>query len=343
MRDVYPQQAGLRRRLESRLLNFFEQQGFELVSCGLLEYVETLMRGRSVAEADQWLRLFDATGRTVALRPEMTPSIARMAVPLLAAGTREIRWCYAERVYRRTVDPATLSWASGKAAESTQVGIEWIGRTGRDADADAIALCQSAVARLELEGWQLVVSHALFAPAFLRACGVPEESVAGLTQCLARGDYVGFREQLAPFNLEWDVLDLLSRLDPLAERGLPAAVHERFAGRPDGATALAVWEELVGLAAVLRERGLADRLSFDLTMVRDLSYYTGVVFEVFAPGVGAPVALGGRYDDLLSQFGASAPAIGFAVEVERMLTALTDGAWLVHGGPDDCREEGTGC
>ncbi|WP_231493519.1 ATP phosphoribosyltransferase regulatory subunit [Alicyclobacillus macrosporangiidus] len=331
MRDVYPQQARQRRQLESKLLRVFEQNGFEMVSCGLLEYVDTLLRGRASSEAEDWLRMVDATGRTVVLRPEMTPSIARMAAPLLAAGTTEIRWSYAERVYRRTNDPASLSWASGKAAESTQVGVEWIGRSGAEADADVIALCQAALEALELDGWQMVASHAAFAPAFLEAHGIAPETAESLTLCLARGDYVGFRGVIgalsAATGVADDVLDQLSTLDPLAA-DLPEPLLRRFADSEAGRRALTAWKELRDLAAVLQRRGLADRVSFDLTLVRDLTYYTGIVFEVFAPGAGAPIALGGRYDDLLVQFGTPAPAIGFAFEAERLLTVQTEGEWL---------------
>lgn len=331
MRDVYPQQARRRRQLESKLLRVFEQNGFEMVSCGLLEYVDTLLRGRASSEAEDWLRMVDATGRTVVLRPEMTPSIARMAAPLLAAGTKEIRWSYAERVYRRTNDPASLSWASGKAAESTQVGVEWIGRAGAEADADVMALCQAALGALELDGWQMVASHAAFAPAFLEAHGIAPETAESLTLCLARGDYVGFRGVMgalsAATGVADDVLDQLSTLNPLAA-DLPEPLQRRFAESESGRRALSAWRELRDLAAVLQRRGLADRVSFDLTLVRDLTYYTGIVFEVFAPGAGAPIALGGRYDDLLVQFGTPAPAIGFAFEAERLLTALTEGEWL---------------
>ncbi|MCL6637064.1 MAG: ATP phosphoribosyltransferase regulatory subunit [Alicyclobacillus sp.] len=324
MRDVYPQQAKHRRRLETRLLRFFEDRGFEQVSCGLLEYVDTLLRSRSAGEAEDWFRLFDATGRTVALRPEMTPSIARMAAPLLAAGTAEIRWCYAERVYRRTTDPATLSWASGKAAESTQVGVEWIGRTGCTADAELLALCQQAADAVGLADWQMVVGHASFAPAFLASLGLAQAHVEQVMQCLARGDYVAARWQLRAGGVAEDALSWLAALNPLQAEAVPEVVRPYLA---DSVVA-GCWEELVSLARVLAEQGLTDHLSFDLTLARDLTYYTGIVLELFAPGVGAPVALGGRYDDLLGQFGAPAPAIGFTFEAERLLTALTEGAWL---------------
>jgi ATP phosphoribosyltransferase regulatory subunit HisZ len=76
------------------------------------------------------------------------------------------------------------------------------------------------------------------------------------------------------------------------------------------------------LATQIKQRGLQESITFDVTLCRDISYYTGIVFEAFAPGVGAPILLGGRYDDLLAQFGEASPAIGCAIEVERTLAVL---------------------
>jgi ATP phosphoribosyltransferase regulatory subunit len=327
MHDLYPKQAKLRRQMETRLLEFFEDNGFDMVSSGAIEYVDTLSRGRQAQEANEWIRFVDSNGRMVALRPDMTPSIARMAAPLLHSSTREIRWCYAEKVYRRSTDPASLSWLSGKAAESTQVGVEWIGRGGPEADAELLALCQRAVEHLGLEDWQLVISHAAFAPKLLEVLDVVPNDRTSLLQYLIRGDYVGFREFCRHRDYEHDLLGLLTAANPLAHDSFPAEVRHLLESSPAGTETLAVWDSLVALAHVLAGQGLAERVSFDLTLVRDLSYYTGIVFEVFIPGVGAPIALGGRYDDLLSHFGTPAPAIGFVFEVERLLAAMTDRAF----------------
>jgi ATP phosphoribosyltransferase regulatory subunit len=328
MRDVYPQQARIRRQMESTLLDFFDRRGFEMVSSGAFEYIDTLKRGRSDTETNGWLCLFDASGRTVALRPEMTPSIARMAAPLVATGSRTIRWCYAERIYRRTNDPASISWASGKAAESTQVGVEWIGQTGHETDAELLGLCRDGLAHLQLADCQMVVSHALFASSFLASEGLTQASVDSLMNDLARGDHVGFRKRLTDCGVRDDVLQTLISLNPFQPTTLSAALQASLQASGDGQATLRFWNDLVDFAQLMMERGLDEGLSFDLTLARDITYYTGMVFEVFAPGVGAPIALGGRYDDLLAQFGASAPAVGFTFEVERLLTAMTEGAWL---------------
>lgn len=330
MRDVFPPQAMQRRRLESRLLEFFDDQEYELVSGGSFEYVDTLLRGRDVRDSEDWIQLFDSTGRAIALRPDMTPSIARMAAPLLAGGRESIRWCYAEKVFHRTTDPASLSWLSGKAAESTQVGVECIGRDGQIADSDLLALCRDATASLGLTESQMVVSHAKFGPAFLEAVGTPADQVDPLLACLARGDHVGFRRRAAEVGVTADVLGWLGSLNPFSERTLAEQVAIDWQRSEAGRRAQQAWDYLVELARLLQARGLHTGLTFDLTLHRDLAYYTGIVFEVFAPGVGAPIALGGRYDELLAHFGSPAPAVGFTFEVERVLAAQQDGVWHLH-------------
>ncbi|MCF8564041.1 ATP phosphoribosyltransferase regulatory subunit [Alicyclobacillus tolerans] len=328
MRDVYPEQAKRRRQLENQLLTFFEQRGYDMVSSGAFEYVDTLLRGRTPLEAEDWVQLFDPSGRAVALRPDMTPSIARMAAPLIAGGRQEVRWCYAERVYRRTNDPASLSWLSGKAAESTQVGVEWIGQGDVDTDCELIAVCQHAMQSLKLSDWQMVVSHALFAPAFLKAFGTPEGALGGLLGLLSQGDYVGFRRQFAQYHIDSDVLTLLGSLNPYEPDSFSPELKGRFEGQPSGDLVLSVWGDLLQFADLLKQRKLNHQLTFDLTLHRELAYYTGMVFEVFTTGVGAPIALGGRYDNLLTEFGAASPAVGFTFEVERLLSVVTDGEWL---------------
>lgn len=332
MQDLFPHSARMRRDVESKLLNEFESNGFDLVSCGVFEYADTLLRGRAAAEAEAWVRVFDTLGRTVALRPEMTPSIARMAAPLLSAGNREIRWCYAERVYHRTDDPASLSWVSGRAAESTQVGVEWIGPRGHNTEASLLALCQAGLTALGLKDWQMVVSHAAFVPAFLAASGAPPSLVDDLMATLVRGDYVGFRklvDEREDNSLQSgdELLGRLAKLNPMSPASLGDLTALPWQDAQRGKQVEEYWQDFIEFADALKGKGLADRLTFDMTLTRDLSYYTGIVFEVFATGIGAPVALGGRYDGLLESFGASAPAVGFTYEVERLMAALSDVEW----------------
>ncbi|GMA58468.1 ATP phosphoribosyltransferase regulatory subunit [Alicyclobacillus sacchari] len=336
MQDGYPDFAKRRRDVESRLLSFLRKQAASVTS-GLFEYVDTLLRARSSEAARDWIQLFDGGGNAIALRPEMTPSIARMAAPRVAGGRVPIRWCYCERVYRRTSDPASLSWASGKAAESTQVGVEWIGEPASVAiDAALLKWLHEAAIRTGIGEHKIVVSHAHFVPKLLQALGFPYDISLQLLQCLTTGDYVLFRQTVDRAGSGCD--DILSRLlrwsperagvrNGVLDRDKSAAeLNDLLNAAPNRQAAdevVKAWQDLCDLADALAAAGLAQHCTtFDLTLHRDMDYYTGIVFEAFAHGVGAPIALGGRYDELLAQFGAPAAAIGFTFEVERVLAVL---------------------
>ncbi|WP_206831376.1 ATP phosphoribosyltransferase regulatory subunit [Alicyclobacillus fructus] len=335
MQDGYPDFAKRRRSVETRLLSFVEDAGYEPVTSGLFEYVDTLLRARSPESSRDWIRLFDGGGDAVALRPEMTPSIARMAAPRVAAGRTPIRWCYCERVYRRTDDPASLSWASGKAAESTQVGIERIGEEASvEVDMDVLRLLHEASAAAGVKHHRIVVSHARLVPRLLDAMGVSAGLARALLSCLTSGNYVQFRElwqrhactevDLLANLLAWSPADrdTAKRAREVSGREIEGLLAEAADARA-AADVREAWRYLCRLADALEASGLAsDVITFDLALHRELDYYTGLVFEMFAPGVGAPIAQGGRYDELLAQFGADAPAVGFAFEVERVMAVL---------------------
>lgn len=321
MRDVYTKHAKLQRFVENQSVDFFADAGFDVVSSGIFEYVDTLLRGRQKEEAESWVKWFDDSGRAIALRPEMTPSIARMAAPLLGANHAELRWCYCEPVFRRAGSQANL--ARTESIESVQVGVEWIGPTGPQVDAAVLCLCLDAMANLGISDAQLVVSHTGFTSAFLKTLGVKTSAVSRLLHYLSSGDYVEFRQEVRQMGIEFDVLHILGSLNPFVPEsleGIPAFAAWREL--PDADKVLGAWEDLVVLAKQLATYSRRDGILFDLTLQRDLSYYTGIVFEIFQSHSSAPIALGGRYDDLLAQFGTPTPAIGFILEVDRLCTVL---------------------
>lgn len=148
-----------------------------------------------------------------------------------------------------------------------------------------------------------------------------ETSVKDLLHHLVAGDYVWFRQTATQLGLTVDLLALLQSLNPY-EPTSSRSVLQYTAGREQTepfAQMQSAWTSLTSLACQLKQAGLEQLISFDLTLYRDISYYTGIVFESFAAGVSAPIVVGGRYDNLLQQFGANAPAIGFTFEVERLL------------------------
>jgi ATP phosphoribosyltransferase regulatory subunit len=242
------------------------------------------------------------------LRSDMTVPIARVAATRYAGEQPPLRFCYFAHAYRG-VRPQR-----GQARELLQAGIELIGAEAPDGTAEALRVMCAALDAAGLERYRVGLGDAGLYPALLDAVGVPEERRGPLLHELATRDFVGLEREIGALGLPPGAADELV-LVPQA-RGGPEVLDR--AG-DHGAAALS---RLRAVHALL-EPEVADRVIFDLGLVRDLGYYTGAVFEVYDPAVGVPLGGGGRYDELLGRFGRPLPAVGFALNVERLHIALT--------------------
>ena len=192
-----------------------------------------------------------------------------------------------------------------------------IGDGGAAADAEVVALAVAALRDLGVGGVLVDIGHAGFLEGLLASLQVSADLAAGLRRYAAEQDFVGLVRLAEAGGLASDQIERLEALPALrADRRFfrgPAWVKDETA-----AAALARLEEVAGL---LEAHGVAGHVRFDLGMIKELGYYTGLVLEGYTPGLGFTLSTGGRYDNLLSRFGLDAPAIGFVVGVERVLLA----------------------
>jgi ATP phosphoribosyltransferase regulatory subunit len=164
-----------------------------------------------------------------------------------------------------------------------------------------------------LKDYRIGLGDASLFPALMASLQVPEDVRAGLLEVLVLRDFVGLQQMLADSGLTGEAAELL--LEVPQRRGGP----ELLADAPAPAD-----EAVKGLRDVHRllEPAVAERVIFDLGLVRNIGYYTGAVFDVYDPALGAPIGGGGRYDELLGRFGRKLPAVGFALGVDRLHIAL---------------------
>jgi ATP phosphoribosyltransferase regulatory subunit len=142
---------------------------------------------------------------------------------------------------------------------------------------------------------------------------VPEQARHGLLRALVLRDFVGLELALAESGLSGEAAELLMAVPQ--RRGGPGMLADTPPQAAKAVTGLRRVHELL-------EPSVAERVIFDLGLVRNIGYYTGAVFEVYDPAFGAPIGGGGRYDELLGRFGRPLPAVGFALEVESLHKAL---------------------
>ena len=304
-RDVLPDEMRELRDITEAIRGIFEHDGYGEVWTPALEYENVLARGGGEPPA---YRVFDDHGEVLALRTDMTVPIARLVSTRYPTAEPPLRFCYFAHAYRG-VRPHR-----GQMREFLQAGIELIGAPAPQGTAEALTVLYHALDAVGLRDFRIGLGDASLYPALLRSLDVPEAAVEPLMDALIGRDFVTLESRLAELGLSDADAELLLGVPQI--RGGP----EVLAGA-EGPVADAV----AGLAGVyeLLAPELAARVIIDLGLVRKMGYYTGAVFEVYDPALGAPLGGGGRYDDLLGRFGRPLPAVGFALTIDRLHIALT--------------------
>jgi ATP phosphoribosyltransferase regulatory subunit len=302
-RDVLPEEMRELRAICERMRVRFEEAGYGEIHTPALEYEEVLRRGEERAAGARY-RTFDEEGNVLALRSDMTIPTARMVATRYRDVEPPLRFCYFARTWR------AVERGVGEPREFLQGGLELIGVTAPEAEAEVVGLTIAALEAAGLRRHRVGVGDGSLYRTLLESVGVPPEHHTALLESLSRRDLVGLDRLVAELGLGGRQHELLVRLPEL--RGGPEVLD-----RVDGLVGQAV-EGLRALHALLEERGVADRVIFDLGLVRELGYYTGAVFEVYDPAVGFALGGGGRYDELLGRFSRPLPACGLALDVQRV-------------------------
>lgn len=312
-RDILPEEMRELRRLGHALIEAFEAHGYGEVSTPTIEYEEVLARGDERG-APVAYRFFDESGELLAMRSDMTIPIARLIANRYAEAEPPFRLCYLATAFR-AVRPQR-----GQMREFTQAGVELVGAAAPQGTAEVVEVLSAALDAAGLTRAVIGLGDAGIYGRVLDDLGVAGESRERLLGYLGAHDHVGIESEVSGLRLEAAAAETLISLPGM--RGGPE-VLERARALGGEVTARAT----AGLASTLealRERGVGDRVSVDLGLVRDLGYYTGAVLEVYDPALGHILGGGGRYDELMGRFGRPLPAAGFALHLERLHVAQAE-------------------
>jgi ATP phosphoribosyltransferase regulatory subunit len=313
MRDYAPQAAGIRLRTVEALLAVFGRAGFARVITPAFEYEEVLALGLGDAARAATVRFVEpSSGQVVALRPDITPQIARLIATRFRDEPGPVRLCYEGTVVR-------LERATHGQRELSQAGVELAGLPGPAGDAEVIALAVDALAAVGLSHPTIDLGHLGLAREVLSALALAEPEQQEARRCIAKRDQAGLDDVLRLARGSGPAVEFARLLPELS--GSPAVLDKarKKAPNPGVRRALA---ELGAIVAAIEARRVDARLHVDLGEVRGFDYYTGVRFQAFIEGAADAVLRGGRYDDLLARYGRPSPAVGFAVDVEAVTGAI---------------------
>jgi ATP phosphoribosyltransferase regulatory subunit len=241
----------------------------------------------------------------------MTAPIARVVASLLKEQPFPLRLSYHANVFR------AFEAEAGRESEFFQTGVELVGDGSSDADAEVIALAIAALQSAGVKSFKIAVGHVGFLNGLLHEIlGDRTDEQTALKECLLNRDYVGYRHLLKKLDLEEGMQQELEGI--LRLRGGEEICAQAKLVTQNHLAQQSI-QHLCEIYDVLKAYGVSEHVLIDLTMIGNFAYYTGMTFEGYAADLGFPVCSGGRYDNLLTQFGRSAPATGFALKTTRIM------------------------
>ncbi|SHL01386.1 ATP phosphoribosyltransferase regulatory subunit [Selenomonas ruminantium] len=325
-RDFLPAEAAGKRVVETRLAELFAQWGYEEVVTPSIEYLDTLGLGGGKNIGDHLFKLFDKSNQTLALRHEMTTPIARLVSTRLQDSPLPLKLSYVSSVFRYEQAQA------GRQCEFYQAGVELMGPGSPATDAEVVALAVTGLLRSGLTEFTVCLGQVEFLTGILNQYRLAQQAQDELKAAMERRNLVELNQLVDALNLPENAKRVLKKLpllnggEELLKEAYDLALNEQSRRALDN---------LAEIYRLLKAYKVEKYVRFDLGIIRDFSYYTGMVFEVYAPGLGYPLCGGGRYDHLLADFGTACPATGFALGIERILLAIERQKLPMHSLPRD--------
>jgi ATP phosphoribosyltransferase regulatory subunit len=317
VRDILPEESRKISAVEAGILREFERYGFQKVITPLLEYVDVLSLGVGENLRERVLKFIDpSTGRVVALRPDITPQIARVVATRMRDYELPLRLCYNENVLRYE-EPK-----EGKSREVLQIGAEYISSSASpEADAEMITMAIESLKGLGLESFKIDIGDVGFLRSILEKLPVEPAERTLIKEAIAIKDTSGLEDILKDLGTKVSGEDrkILLNLTTLYGEEEVIKKASAFSVGPETRSSI---ENLRKIIDIIAKKGHKDFVTIDLGEVRGFDYYTGIIFEGFASGVGKPILSGGRYDTLMEKYGYRAAATGFAFDVEHIVSAL---------------------
>ena len=310
-KDLLFEECLANRTVSSILGSVFSNRGFHEVLTPGIEFYDLFSEEISGIPMEYMFKMSDSKGRLMVVRPDSTLPIARMVSTRLMNERHPIRLYYNQRVYR--YNPGL----TGRSNEVMQTGIELIGAKGKRADIETITTAIEALSRC-VPDYRIEIGNASFFKALAKNLPVSDEKRERIRKYIESKNYSALNSALDKLE-QTEAVSVIRRLPRLF--GGVEVLDEAYRLCNDEA-ALKTLEYVREIYNDLSKLGLRERLIIDLGLVQRNDYYSDIVFSGYVMGSGEPVLIGGRYDRLLDNFGAPAPAIGFGINVDALARVM---------------------
>ena len=314
-----------RRQVQTALTTLFQRRSYAEVSTPEVEFYDLFLQSGNPMPQESMLKIIDRSGKIMVMRPDCTTPIARVAATKLKAVPLPQRLYYDQTVFRSGQEH------KGGSSEIAQCGVELIGAAGRKADLEMVAMAVDALCACGLKQFHIELGHVGFFRDLAGRMDMPAEAMEQMRVLIEGKNFAALGDMLEPYAGQ-SASTALRRLSRLFGGAEVLDEAERLTG---GSSALTYLRKLY---TELAQAGYGAYIRFDMGLVHQIDYYTGVVFRGYVEGAGDAVLSGGRYDSLVGVFGREAQATGFAVDVDAMARTLPEAApsaldTVVHYAP----------
>lgn len=313
VRDILNQECSKKLSLQRRMHHVLHLYGYQDIQTPSFEFYDVFSKEIGTIDSRELYKFVDRDGNILALRPDITPSIARAAAAFGNPDGLQKRFCYIGNTFINHTS------YQGRLKEHTQLGAEMIGDDSEEADAEMIALVVDCLKSAGLDRFQVNVGNVDFFQSLMESTGLIADDQLRLRELIANRNYFGAEDLLTGLLVDENCRKAFETLPTLVggEEVLQAA---KEIAPTDGAF-LAI-ERLESVYRILKYYEVQEYVNFDLSMSGTYGYYTGIVFRGYTFGTGDAVVKGGRYDHLLEKFGSPSASIGFAIIIDELVNAL---------------------
>ncbi len=314
VRDIYNLECKKKASLEDTLCEVLRLYGYQNIETPTYEFFDVFNSDTGTVSSREMFKFFDRNNNTLVLRPDMTPSIARSVAKYYGDCNFPIRLACKGNVYLNNQS------YHGKLSEVTEIGAELINDASAQADAEAIMMMIDCFSAAGLSDFRIDIGQSDFYNGIMDAIDVSKEVKQQIHEYIENKNSLGMDILVAGLDLAPDYREILTEYNELYG---DVTMLERAKSLTTNVRCQRAIERLEEVYAVLCECGYEKHVGFDLGMVNHFEYYTGIIFRGYTYGTGDAIGKGGRYDNLLAQFGKDAPAIGFSIPVDQLLIALS--------------------
>ena len=314
VRDIYNGECSQKRKVQEKIHRVFHQYGYEDIETPTFEYFEVFSREVGTIPSRELYKFFDREGNTLVLRPDFTPSVSRACATYFNPDEEPVSLCYTGNTFINN------SSYRGRLKETTQMGVEHIGDESADADAELLAMTVECLLAAGLTEFQVSVGQVDYFKSLLKEAELDTEAEERLRTLISQKNSFGVEEFVEEQKLKEGIAKAFVEIPQMFGS---AEVLKKARSLTNNARALEAVARLEEIYEILKIYGYEKYVSFDFGMLSKYQYYTGIIFQAYTYGTGEPMIKGGRYNGLMKHFGKPAASIGFAIEVDNLLLALS--------------------